>query len=175
MEQNFHDSKTNSVFVCAMHGPYIASRNTLLGVHIFENSTGDITMKDLSYWTEEETKAWKLHGTHFAMSCAMLFRLTPCRPKPRALQVEASDLSLWCVLCVHLHLHLCKDRREVHLRSEGRLVPVFGRVCNDILIQSYNGSGRFAVKHMEKMEVLLVDFCVWNRFEVFAQFYLCCY
>ena len=79
------------------------------------------------------------------------------------------------MLCVHLHLHLCKDRREVHLRSEGRLVPVFGRVCNDILIQSYNGSGRFAVKHMEKMEVLLVDFCVWNRFEVFAQFYLCCY
>jgi len=76
---------------------------------------------------------------------------------------------------MHLHLHLCKDRREVHLRSEGRLVPVFGRVCNDILIQSYNGSGRFAVKHMEKMEVLLVDFCVWNRFEVFAQFYLCCY
>jgi len=77
-----------------MHGPYIASRNTLLGVHIFENSTGDITMKDLSYWTEEETKAWKLHGTHFAMLCAMLFRLTTCRPKPRALQVEASDLSL---------------------------------------------------------------------------------
>ena len=47
----------------------------------------------------------------------------------------------------------------MHLRSEGRLVPVFGRVCNDILIQSYNGSRRFAVKtHGKKWRSYLWTF-----------------